>query len=231
MPTDDLLAVVGRADELYQHRSQAESVRESIMVLSGARGGSDRYEVQWRLARALFFLGQQASSRDSAQQLHAAGIGAGERAVALNSERVEGHFWVGVNLALFAESRRGLRALRALQWARTELKRAVSISEKYHGAGPLRVLGRLEHKSPKLLGGSLKRSRELFDRALEIAPSNSVTLVYAAELALDTGDRDRATSLLRQLLESPIDREWEFENKRDCELARSMLDSLAMNVP
>jgi hypothetical protein len=230
MPTDDLLAIVGRADELYQHRSQPGSVRESVMVLSGARGGSDRYEVQWRLARALFFLGQQANSRDSARQLHAAGIGAGERAVALNSERVEGHFWVGVNLALFAESGRGLRALRAVRFARTELKRASSIRENYHDAGPLRVLGRLEHKTPKLLGGSLKRSRVLFDHALAIAPSNSVTLLYAAELALDAGERERATSLLQQILEASIDPDWEFENNRDRELARSMLDRLAVNV-
>ena len=231
MPTDDLLAVIGRADELYQHRSQPESVRESVMVLSGARGGSDRYEVQWRLARALFFLGQQANSRDSAQQLYAAGIGAGERAVALNSERVEGHFWVGVNLALFAESGSRWRALRALRGARTELRRAVSISEKYHDAGPLRVLGRLEHKAPKLLGGSLKRSRILFDRALEIAPSNSVTLVYAADLALDAGQRERATSLLQQILDSSVDPDWEFENNRDRELARSMLHRLTVKLP
>lgn len=231
MPTDDLLAVVGRADELYQHRARPGSVRESVMVLSGARGGSDRYEVQWRLARALFFLGQGANSRASARQLHAAGIGAGERAVALNSERVEGHFWVGVNLALFAGNGSGLRALRSLRWARTELKQAISISEKYHDAGALRVLGRLEHKTPRLLGGSLKRSRALFDRALAIAPSNSVTLMYAAELALDAGDRERATSLLQQLLESSIDADWEFEATRDRELARTMLDRLAVIVP
>jgi tetratricopeptide (TPR) repeat protein len=231
MPTEDLLAVVGRADELYQRRSEPGSVRESVMVLSGARGGSDRYEVQWRLARALFFLGQQATTRDSTRQLHATGIGAGERAVALNPERVEGHFWVGVNLALFAESGGGLRALRALRWARAELKLAISISEKYHDAGPLRVLGRLEHKSPKLLGGSLKRSREMFDRALAIAPSNSVTLIYAAELAMDAGERARAITLLRLVLEPSIDANWEFENYRDRELARSMLDRLTANVP
>lgn len=229
MPTDDLLVIVGRADDLYQHRSQPESVRESVMVLSGARGGSERYEVQWRLARAFFFLGQQANPRDSARELYAAGIGAGERAVALNAERVEGHFWVGVNLALFAETGRGLRALRALRFARTELKRAVNIGEKYHGAGPLRVLGRLEHKTPRLLGGSLKRGRALFERALVIAPTNSVTLLYAAELALSSGEYDRAMSLLKRILESSIDPDWEFENNRDRELARSMLDRLEAN--
>src|SRR5436190_16837446 len=231
MPTDDLLAVVGRADELYHQRAKPGSVRESVMVLSGAHGGSERYEVQWRLARSLFFLGQQADSRASARQLYAAGIGAGERAVALNHDRVEGHFWVGVNLALFAGSGVSLRALRALGWAKTELKLAAKISESYHDAGPLRVLGRLLHKTPRLLGGSKKRGRKLLDRALEIAPSNSVTLMYAAEAALDTGDRDRAISLLTELLQSSIDDDWQFENNRDRQLARSMLDRLGASVP
>jgi len=196
------------------------------MVLSGAHGGSDRYEVQWRLARALFFLGQEAGGPDSSKQLYAAGIGAGERAVALNKDRVEGHFWVGVNLALFAEANRGVRGLRALRSARLELRRAIEIDERYHGAGPLRVLGRLLYKAPKILGGSRKRSRELLERALAIAPSNSVTLLYAAELAISSGERDRALNLLRMVIDSPFDVEWEFENHRDRKLARSLLDQI-----
>ena len=226
MPTDDLLAVVGRADELYQHRGEPGAVRESVMVLSGAHGGTDRYEVQWRLARALFFLGQESGSRDSGRQLYSTGIGAGERAVTLNQARVEGHFWVGVNLALFAETSRGIRGVRALRWARLELKRAIEIDERYHGAGPLRVLGRLNHKAPGILGGNRKRSRELLDRALAIAPSNSVTLMYAAELAFESGEPERTSSLLQLLIESPSDAKWEFEHNRDRERARSMLERL-----
>ena len=226
MPTDSLLAVVGRADELYNARAEPGSVRESVMVLSGAHGGSDRYEVQWRLARALFFLGQEAGGPDSSKQLYAAGIGAGERAVALNKDRVEGHFWIGVNLALFAEANRGIRGLRALRLAQLELRRAIEIDERYHGAGPLRVLGRLLYKAPKILGGSRKRSRQLLERALAIAPSNSVTLLYAAELAISIGERDRALNLLRMVIDLPVEVEWEFENRRDRELARSLLDQI-----
>lgn len=227
MPTDDVLAVVGRADELYHQRAEPGAVRESVMVLSGAHGGADRYEVQWRLARALFFLGQEAGGKDSGRQLYAAGIGAGERAVELNSNRVEGHFWLGVNLALFAEANGVLGGVRSLRSARRELKRAIEINERYHEAGPLRVLGRLQHKAPRILGGSRKWSRELLDRALAIAPSNSVTLIYAAELALSSGERDRALKLLRQVIDSPGDAEWEFENNRDRERARSLLEHIS----
>jgi tetratricopeptide (TPR) repeat protein len=196
------------------------------MVLSGARGGEQRYEVQWRLARALFFLGQQADTNDAKRQLHAAAIGASQRAISLNSNRVEGHFWAGVNLALFAESNGGIRGARAILWARDELKLACKISEGYHDAGALRVLGRLEHKAPTLLGGSLKRSQKYLDRALEVAPRNSVTLMYAAELAIDRGERDRAVSLLERILSYPVDPEWEYENRRDQELARARLKEL-----
>jgi hypothetical protein len=196
------------------------------MVLSGARGGDGRYEVQWRLARALFFLGQEADTSGAKRQLHAAGINAGERAVGLSPERVEGHFWVGVNLAMFAESNGGIRGARALLWARSELKLAAKVNECYHDAGPLRVLGRVEHKAPRLLGGNRKRSRQCFDRALQIAPQNTVTLLYAAELAIDDDDRDRAMSLLERITQSPVGLEWEFENRRDRELAHALLEKL-----
>lgn len=226
MPTDDLLAVVGRADELYRLRARPGVIRESVMVLSGARGGEQRYEVQWRLARALFFLGQQAQTNDAKRQLHAAAIGASQRAISLNADRVEGHFWAGVNLALFAESNGGIRGARAILWARGELRLAAKISESYHDAGALRVLGRLEHKAPRILGGSLKRSQQNLDRALEIAPRNSVTLMYAAELAIDKGECDRAAALLDRIISSPIDPEWEYENIRDQGLARLRLKDL-----
>jgi TRAP transporter TatT component family protein len=227
MPTDDLLAIVSRADELYRQRANPGAIRESVMSLSGARGSNDRYEVQWRLSRALFFLGQEAGTKGAKRQLHSAGVGAGERAVALNGERVEGHFWVGVNLALFAESQGGLRGARAAMWARNELKLAARVNETYHSAGPLRVLGRLEHKAPRWLGGNRNRSRERFDRALEIAPGNSVTLLYAAELAMDQRDSARAAALLKQIIESPIDPEWEFENCRDKKQAGEFLQTLS----
>ncbi|HSB12465.1 MAG TPA: TRAP transporter TatT component family protein [Blastocatellia bacterium] len=226
MPTDDILAIVGRADELYHLRHEPGAVRESVMVLSGARGATERYEVQWRLARALFFLGQEASSRDASRELYSAGIEAGERSVALNRSRVEGHFWLGVNLALFAETTGGIRGARALRRARLELEEAAAINETYHDAGPLRVLGRLAHKAPRILGGSVKRSREFFDRALRIAPSNSVTLIYAVDLALETGESDRAASLLHHVLDAPVDPDWQFENRRDREAARSLLERL-----
>ena len=226
MPTEDLLTAVSRADELYNQRARPETVRESVMILSGARGGANLYQVQWRLSRAMFFLGQQAESVREKLQLHSSASEAGALAVSLNPARVEGHFWTGVNLALYAESARPPKGIRAILRARSELKRAIEISESYHGAGPLRVLARLEHKAPRFLGGNRDRSRARFDRALSIAPDNTVTLLYAAELALDEGDRQRTVELLTRIIASPADPEWEFESLRDRGIAESLLARL-----
>lgn len=83
------------------------------------------------------------------------------------------------------------------------------------------------HKAPRILGGNITISRELFERAIALAPSNTVTLMYAAELAIQTGDRDRAAAFLQRVLESSVDPEWEFESNRDRARARSLLEQLS----
>ena len=216
-------------DELYRRRGQPWAVEESVSLLTNSSDATRLYEVQWRLARSLFFLGQCAPASDEKQQLHASAVRAGKRAVSLSPGRVEGHFWLGVNLALFAETSGGLRAACALLRARRELKRSAAISESYHGAGPLRVLGRLEHHAPLFLGGSRKRSLGYFERALD-ATANSVTMIYAAELLLLIGDRPRASDLLRKIISLPVDPEWEFEILRDRKLAQLMLDDPAFGL-
>jgi len=209
-------------DDLYRRRGQPGAVEESVSLLTNSSDANHTYEAHWRLARARFFLGQCEEVSDQKRQLHSTAVQAGQRAVSSDPGRVEGHFWLGVNLALFAESSGGLGAARALLRARRELKRAAAISESYHGAGPLRVLGRLEHHAPFFLGGSRRRSLSYFERALATT-SNSVTMIYMAELLLSIGDRPRASDLLQQLVSLPIDPEWEFENLRDRQLAQSML--------
>lgn len=222
----DLLTLLSCADSLYNERGRGGAVSESVTLLAGSPGAAERYEIQWRLARALFFLGQQAESALARRQLHIAGIDAGKRAVRLESRRVEGHFWLGVNLALFAGALSGFKAIKPLLLARRALRRAASISEAYHDAGPLRVLGRIEHKAPWLLGVSSKLSQRYYNRALDLAPDNTVTLLYAAELALDSGDINQAVALLERIMNCHIDSEWDFENRRDVLVAQELLERL-----
>jgi cytochrome c-type biogenesis protein CcmH/NrfG len=73
------------------------------------------------------------------------------------------------------------------------------------------------------LGGGTSRARAHFEEAIRLAPSNTVTRIYFAELLLERGDTQRARAELEALLALPFDPAWSFEIKRDRERAREML--------
>jgi len=213
----DLEAAIAELDDQYRRRADGFEFGRSLSLLAGDASAADCYEIKWRLSRAMFLLGEKAAG------YLIAGIDCGAKAVKLQPGRVEGNFWLGVNEALHAEHSPKLKAVFLVGKARTHLKRAVSISEHYHGAGPLRVLGRLYQKAPWFVGGDVTRARQYYERALSLAPTNSVTLLYAAELAIQTGELTRAAELLGRIVDTPVDPDWELENLRDKKLACSLL--------
>lgn len=216
-----LSEMIERADFLYAKRSDIENVRLSVELLTNKE--TEDYEVAWRLGRAHFFLGQEAQNRSEARANHAQGIRACERAVALQPDRVEGQFWLGVNLALMAGLETLHRAIRHALGAKGALRRAIQIDPTYHGAGPLRVLGRIQQELPWLLGGGRNRARASFEKALHLAPHNTVTRIYFAELLLEMGDELEAQKQLDAILHAPSDSAWGFEANRDQKLAREKL--------
>ncbi|MBA3805890.1 MAG: hypothetical protein H0X14_09310 [Acidobacteria bacterium] len=218
--------IIERADALYAGREQIEMVRASVGQLESVAVADDDFEISWRMGRALFFLGQEEERRDRAAALHARGVEACARAARLEPHRVEGHFWLGVNLALQAQAANSLAALPLAWRARRSLERAARINPAYHAAGPLRVLARLAHKLPRLVGGGDARARAEFARAIEIAPANTVTRLYFAEMLLDAGEVARARRELETLLQAPLDAAWEFETTRDRSRAREMLERI-----
>ena len=241
--------ILARADALYAAREHAAAVRSSIELLQTATPAND-YEASWRLGRALFFLGQEtAATNAEAQSFYAQGVAACKRAARLEPHRVEGCFWHGVNLALLAQLEaqdksnpqnknsfiaqilKSLNALRHALHARRSLRRAIRLDPAYHGAGPLRVLARLEHLLPRFLGGGTHRARLHFAKALEYAPQNPVTHLYYAEMLLDIGDDEHARLELEALLRLPDDPAWAFEIKRDQQRAPLLLNKLPGHSP
>ena len=222
--------ITRRADALYGSREQLENVRASVELLEAVSGDAD-FEVAWRLGRALFFLGQEEQRREQARLLHARGARVCARAVRAERARVEGHFWLGVNLALQAQATRPrLLALGLALRAKRSLERAARINPAYHAAGPLRVLARLSHGLPRLLGGGSKRARAHFEKAIQLAPANTVTRLYFAEMLRDVGDHASAERELETILAAPADTTWAFETERDRSLARRMLRSIRPSV-
>lgn len=225
--TFDIQNVIETADLLYRRRGPLEPIQQSVELLNAAIVGEGNYEFFWRLARAHFFLGQQANTKGIGERCFQDGIKAGDAAVSAKPTSVEGHFWLGVNLALLLSIQRHHPDFRSAIRTRPTLKRALEIDPAYHDAGALRVLGRLNHKLPFLFGSN-KRARDSYERALAIAPDNSVTRIYFAELLLDMKDVAAAHEQLVQILEMPVNGDWAFEIRRDQARARMLLSSISI---
>ncbi|MEO6392161.1 MAG: TRAP transporter TatT component family protein [Pyrinomonadaceae bacterium] len=214
--------ILYQADQLYAQRAELSKVRESVELLRSDLRAS-RFEVQWRLSRAYFFLGQEAETPAEAKQHHRDGATTGRSAAFSELDRVEGHFWLGVNLALSAAAvpwwSAGFLALRARQ----VLLRAVAISPGYHGAGPHRVLARLMSRMPRLLGGGPTAARRHFESAVRIDPANTVTRIYYAEFLRSKGKFEESRKHLRVVIDAPPDDNWAFEQARDRAIARHWL--------
>ena len=221
-------AIIKQADDLYANRQRIEDVRASVAILESS--GTNEYEILWRLGRARFFLGQEAPARESARSHYYQGVDACEQAVAITPGRVEGHFWLAVNLALAAQLQLRVPGIGRARRAMRELRQAIQFDSAYHGAGPLRVLARVQHNLPRLLGGGFSRARTNYEAAISLAPENTVTRIYFAELLLESGERDLGRAQLEFVLNVSIDPGWAFENERDKRIAKEMLRKLQTPV-
>ena len=218
--------IIKLADELYARRKDVQSVRANVAILLSRTARANDFEIQWRLSRAFFFLGQKAKDKTLSLSEHCQGIAFGEQAVAARPDRVEGHFWLGVNLALRARWERCPAAIRDALRSQRELQLAIHIDSSYHAAGPLRVLARLQQKLPRWLGGGAARARASYERAITLAEENTITRIYFAELLLNLGESELARKHLEFVLSVSEDPDWAFEIERDKRLAKEMLAKL-----
>ncbi len=211
----------GDESQLMQMRAQLEE------ALQTKPARDIEYSIRWRLARLHHFramLHEAKNKRNVAHHEFILGRQQAGRAILL-ADDVAGHFWLGVCLIEAARTKNPFAALMALKHAQRRLQLALERDESFHHAGTLRVLGRMAHRTPFPFG-SKKRARELYRCALKIAPDNSTTQLYLAELLLSMKRKTEAQQTLRAIIAQPRDEDWAWEQARDREIARGLLQKM-----
>ena len=91
-------------DRLYADREQLASARQAADIWEARLTANARdFESAWKLARACYWLGGHVPADEQRQQ-YERGIKAATRAVELEPERPEGHFWMAADMGAMAES-------------------------------------------------------------------------------------------------------------------------------
>jgi hypothetical protein len=128
----------------------------------------------WQFARACFELNDFATNRAGRADLAGQGIAACRHLLAGESNSAPGHYYLGIELGLLADTKRNLAAYKMVREMEHEFKTAHDLDEHLDDAGPARCLGLLYRDAPgwPVSIGSRHKAREWLERAAKLAPDS-----------------------------------------------------------
>jgi len=219
----DLLAEI---DAAYRRRDEPGTVDAMRAKLEDAekRWPGD-YEVLWRLARHHFWLADDpALAPKQKSRLGKTGWDYGDRATAVDPERVEGWHYAAAGMGNYAL---GIGVISALRQGiegkfKDRLSRAERIDPGYEGGAIQTAWGRFWYELP-WPKYSARKSRRALEDALRRNADNVRARVYLADLDLKEDEPDRAHAELEKAIAHPPGRYDAPEERRWQDVARRML--------
>jgi tetratricopeptide (TPR) repeat protein len=197
---------LAEADALLN--SPALSMSQAARALSLYEGllsaaGAPRPLVLAHLGRTCFVLGQVAPE-PQAMRYYQQGQSYAETLIREEPNRVEGHYWLALNLCGQAEVGSKLLGRKLLPRILEELQRAAALDAAYDQAGAHRVLGRIFYEAPgwPLSVGDLAKSRQHLQAAVHLSPATSTNHLYLAQTLLRLQESGLAQQELAQVLKS-----------------------------
>jgi len=202
-------------DVLHQQFRPIEALAELQEILAS---NPDEYGALWRAARETVSLGMLSQEPDDATRWYLQAEGFARRAVEVHPRGVEGNEWMAIAL--------GRRALEAGPRARVSMAEEIRdaaltiLAIDPDNSGGLHVLGEWNAEVMRLrgvtrfmarqfLGGesfdqaSWEQAQTLLERAVAITPERLIHHFDLARVYMDRGDRERARSSLRQVMDRP----------------------------
>jgi tetratricopeptide (TPR) repeat protein len=214
------------ADSLYSDRANLASARRAAAIWTSLLATDPRnFDAAWKLARADYWLGGHAPEPERRAFLEN-GIEAGRKAVALEPNRPEGHFWIAANMGTLAESYGLRQGLKYRKPVKDELETVRRLDPAFQQGSADRALGRWYFKVPGLFGGSHKEAEAHLRASLQYNPNSTASRFFLAELLADDGRKADARAELQKVLDAPLDPDWTPEDREFKEKARRALAGL-----
>lgn len=173
-------SLISQADQLYAQREDLKQLEQGIVVLRQAVASDpNSYDANWHLAKFDYYLAMHADGeyRDRAFR---EGVNAGKTAVTLQPDKPDGHFWLGANYGGSLESE-SISGLASLEDVRKEMETVLKLDEGYQDGSTYMVLGLLDLKAPKIVGGDPQRAVTEMEKGLQFGKGNAFLRLHLAE--------------------------------------------------
>ena len=212
---------IAQADQFYRERDDLQRLEQGIVLLrQAATTDPNSYEANWRLAKFSYYLARHTDGEYRDRALRA-GIDAGKVAVQLQADKPDGHFWLGANYGGALES--GSLGLASLGDVRKEMDTVLKIDEGYQDGSAYMVLGLVDLKAPKIVGGDKQRAVTEMERGLQFGKANAFLRLHLAEAYQAVGRTADAREQLNTILSMTPDPDYLPELKEAQTQAKQLL--------
>ena len=168
------------------------------------------YELLWRGARTCVWLTEEFTDKGRRASWAEKGVSYAKRAVAIDPNRVEGHYYLGENLGQSARTKT-VGAYLMVPKVVKQGKLALKIDEKFDHGGPGRLVGNVYAKAPPWPAsvGDTEEGVHFLRRVVEIAPDYPQNHLHFADALYADGKYDEAAKEYQLVLDVQLKPEWE----------------------
>jgi tetratricopeptide (TPR) repeat protein len=227
-PAHDLesaASYISQADQMYTQREDLARLQQGIVFLrQAAVADPNGYEAAWRLAKFNYYLATHIDANVREQKFRD-GIEAGKTAVRLQGDKPEGHFWLGANYGGSLESET-ITGLASLEDVHREMDTVLRIDEGYQDGSAYMVLGLLDLKAPKIVGGDPQKAVAEMEKGLRFGGKNAFLRLHLAEAYQTVGRSADARQQLNAILSMTPDPNYLPELKEAQLQVRQLLDKI-----
>jgi tetratricopeptide (TPR) repeat protein len=199
------------ADEQFDKGGVQNSVvalRHALEKAPDWAAGKDGYAAHWRIARAETELCDTDAANKT--QHAAAGIAAGRKAIELEPERAEGHYYLAQSIGYSVQDQKGDSKELVAEIVR-HAEKAGQIDEKFDHAGPIRFLGALYAKAPAppLSIGDPEKAVKMLKRAVELDGAFPANHIYLADALVADERFPEADEVIKRARGMLADKAWD----------------------
>jgi len=183
------------ADSLFRERRDAKKAREAYELYKAlVKAHSEDGEAQWRLAMAAYYMTARVIRDEKEREKYAAeGRDAGEQSIHLLGDTCAAcHFWMAINMAMYGDAVGNFKMFFSLSDIRKHLELSIAADPKYAFSGAYRLLGLVYQKIPGFFGGSDRKAREYFKKAIENSPDEPLNYLFLARVQQEGFDDKKA---------------------------------------
>jgi tetratricopeptide (TPR) repeat protein len=195
------VSLIAQADAAYAKRDDVPEAKIAMVLYERAAFSDTTHAVEgyWKASRAAWWLGENAADRNEQLQDFQTAIGLAQKAVQLNPDSVEAHFWLGANEGMLGKAKGVFKSLSLVKPIRHEMAEVIRLNDRYLNGAAYRVLGVVDFKVPALMGGNLTRAKEELDKTFLMGPNDPFVHFDYIQYYKVIGDQEKARHALADL--------------------------------